>query len=49
MAGKQTPEFGWYLVAPGVSLGWIGRPFSGVRDRPSQAVLVSGWASGVVE
>ena len=49
MAGKQTPEFGWYLVAPGVSLGWIGRPFSGVRGRPSQAVLVSGWASGVVE
>lgn len=30
-AGKQTPEFGWYLVAPGISPGWIGRPFSGVR------------------
>ena len=48
MAGKQTPEFAWYLVAPGVSPGWTGRPFSGVRGGPSQAVLVSGWVSGVV-
>lgn len=48
VAGKQTPEFAWYLVAPGVSPGWTGRLFSGVRGGPSQAVLVSGWVSGVV-